>query len=167
MLVISTIIYQQVHVPLTHSLLHSTKTDLAKIQFSNWPLHFTRHALSHFICLFLLEQAPLVGFWCFFGSSKVPWWVCGVFGVFFARARSPGGWSHSWLELPCCAMSKCSPAFFSTAFCKISPSSVAAKLRCNAIRRTDHLKFPVPIMASAPTPPLEKSWYKTKRCDKF
>ena len=91
-LVISTIIYQQVHVPLTHSLLHSTKTDLAKIQFSNWPLHFTRHALSHFICLFLLEQSPLVGFWCFFWlqqgplvglwcfwcffcSSKVPWWV--------------------------------------------------------------------------------------------
>ena len=85
MLVISTIIYQQVHVPLTHSLLHSTKTDLAKIQFSNWPLHFTRHALSHFICLFLLEQAPLVGFWCFFARARSP----GGFFVFFLLEQGP------------------------------------------------------------------------------
>ena len=85
-----------------------------------------------------------------------------VFLPFLAGASSPGGWSHSWLEAPCCAMSKCSPAFFSMAFCNISTTSVAAKLGCNAIRRTDHLKFPVPIMASAPVPPAWKILIQNK-----
>ena len=111
--------------PLSHCLLHPTKTDSAKIQFSQLAVTFYT---TSFFCLFL------------------------------AGASSPGGWSRA----PCCAMSKCSPAFFSMAFCNISTTSVAAKLGCNAIRRTDHLKFPVPIMASAPVPPAWKILIQNK-----
>ena len=85
---------------------------------------------------------------------------------FFVTRQGPPGQEEP-LELPCWAMSKMSKrCFFFDGILRHFPDSVAAALRCNAIRRTDHLKFPVPIMAPGKAP-LEKSLYKTKRRGKF